>query len=77
MNGLFKKAFYLMIVYSMYYIDKGVGVGFVQLSVVLGVSLGELISLIETMTVLEWYIPEALKKLVDVWEANEEEKTHD
>ena len=77
LNGLFKKAFYLMIVYSMYYIDKGVGVGFVQLSVVLGVSLGELISLIETMTVLEWYIPEALKKLVDVWEANEEEKTHD
>lgn len=74
LDGLFKKTFYLMVVYSMYYIDLGMGTGFIQMSVILGIALGELISLLETMTVLEWHIPDALKKLVDVWETKEKEK---
>ena len=60
-----------MIVYSLYYVDHGMGTGFVQMAVVIGIALGELISLIESMTVLEWHIPKALKQLVDIW-GNEE-----
>ena len=60
-----------MIVYALYYVDHGMQTGFVQMAVVIGIALGELISLLESMTVLEWHIPKALKQLVDIW-GNEE-----
>lgn len=71
LDGIFKKFFFVAFAVGAYYVDIGMEVTYVQSALIIGITLGEMISLVESMEILGWKVPQVLLKLISIWETKE------
>lgn len=71
LDGIFKKFFFVALAVSSHYVDIGMQVDYIQSALIIGIALGELISLVESMQILGWKVPQILINLIEIWETKE------